>query len=124
VIETFIFDNYLHAEGNELSSNEVVAYQTMLSRYEKQLLAEEPYEHSVEYSHMIKSDNFVKLQDGKRTLYRMRDNHRKLTEYEKTYRQRVLKKLNRPGSVYFKLFHAARIKYGWTITVNKAMAYS
>lgn len=124
VIETFIFDNYLYAEGNELSGNEVVAYQTMLSRYEKQLLAEEPFEYSPEYSHMIKSDDFVELQDGKRTLYRMRDNHRKLTKYEKTYRQRVLKKRNRPGSMYFKLFHAARVKYGWTITVNKAMAYS
>ena len=124
LIETYIFDNYLQSEGNELTSHEIVAYQIMLARYEKQLLAEEPFEYSTEYSHMIESGDFVQLQEGKHKIYRIQNDHRKLTEYEKAYRQRVMKKRNRPGSTYFKLFHAARVKYGWAMTVNKAMAYS
>ncbi|AIF45558.1 hypothetical protein [Virgibacillus sp. SK37] len=61
--------------------------------------------------------------DGK-ILFRDAKDKRKLTHFEKAYRDRVLKKLNVPTSEYFKLLNAAKVKFGWAMTVNKGMAYS
>lgn len=124
IVETYIFDNYLQAEKNELNKNELIAYQMLLARYEKDLLAQEPFEKSPEFAQMRASNDYIKLEVDSKVNYRKASDKRKLTEFEKNYRRRVLKKLNQPDSEYFRLFNAARVKFGWAMTVNKAMVYS
>lgn len=123
-VETYIFDNYLQAEKNELNKNEMIAYQMVLARYEKDLLAQEPFENSPEFAQMLASNDYIQIEDDGKKIYRRASDRRKLTEFEKAYRQRVLKKLSRPDSEYFRLYNAAKVKFGWAMTVNKAMAYS
>lgn len=123
-IETLIFENYLKAEKNELNQDEMIAYQILLSRYEKELLAKEPFEKSPEFEEMLSNNDYIKIEEGNKTIYRSAIDKRKLTVFEKAYRTRVLKKLNTPGSGYFQFYNAAKVKFGWAMTVNKAMAYS
>ncbi|MEK4715724.1 hypothetical protein [Sporosarcina sp. FSL K6-5500] len=56
-------------------------------------------------------------------IYRDKNDQRRLTPYERGYRQRIIEKLKHADSQYFQLLNAARIKYAWCMTVNKAMAY-
>ncbi|MBV7504803.1 NERD domain-containing protein [Bacillus sp. sid0103] len=125
IIETLVFDNYLKATKNELETNEIIAYQIVLSSYEKEVFDKEPFERSVEYQEMLQHPDLyiISKKDGKE-IYRDSKDKRKLTRFEKAYRDRVLKKLKVPTSEYFKLLNAARVKFGWAMTVNKAMAYS
>ncbi|QCU12993.1 NERD domain-containing protein [Bacillus paranthracis] len=124
IIETLVFDNYLKATKSELDKNEIIAYQIVLSSYEKDILDNEPFEGSSEYQEMLKHPHqyIVTKKDGK-NFYRDSKDKRKLTRFEKTYRDRVLKKLKAPTSEYFKILNASKVKFGWAMTVNKAMAY-
>ena len=122
IIETLIFDNYLKATKSELDKNEIIAYQIILSSYENDIFKNKPFEESSEYQEMLQHpDQYtVTKKDGK-VLYRDSKDKRKLTRFEKQYRDRVLKV---PTSEYFKILNASKVKYGWAMTVNKAMAYS
>lgn len=125
IIETLVFDNYLKATKNELDKNEIIAYQIVLSSYEKEIFDKEPFEKSTEYQEMLQHPGqyIVIIKNGKE-LYRDSKDKRKLTHFEKTYRDRVLKKLKEPTSEYFKILNASKVKFGWAMTVHKAMAYS
>ncbi|WP_127537483.1 nuclease-related domain-containing protein [Paenibacillus illinoisensis] len=125
IIETLVFDNYLKATKSELDKNEIIAYQIVLSSYEKDIFDNEPFEGSAEYQEMLlHPDQYTKTKIDEKELYRDFKDKRRLTRFEKTYRDRVLKKLKAPTSEYFKLLNASKVKFGWAMTVNKAMAYS
>ncbi|MGG4489724.1 nuclease-related domain-containing protein [Metabacillus idriensis] len=125
IIETLIFDNYLKAVKNELDKKEIIAYQMVLSSYEKEIFNKEPFEKSMEYQEMLQfPDQYTITIKGGKEIIRNSKDKRKLTRFEKSYRDRVLKKLKVPTSEYFKLLHASKVKFGWAMTVNKAMAYS
>ncbi|MFP7494591.1 nuclease-related domain-containing protein [Terribacillus saccharophilus] len=125
IIETLIFDNYLKSTKNELDKNEILAYQIVLSSYENEMFKKEPFKGSPEYKQMLQhGEAYTIVQKNGEELYRDSKDKRKLTRFEKTYRERVLKNLTVPTSEYFKLLHAAKVKFGWAMTVNKAMAYS
>ncbi|MFC4801727.1 nuclease-related domain-containing protein [Neobacillus sp. GCM10023253] len=125
IIETLVFDNYLKAIKNELETKEIIAYQIVLSSYEKEVFDKEPFERSVEYQEMLQHpDQYITSKKDGKEIYRDSKDKRKLTRFEKAYRDRVLTKLKVPTSEYFKLLNAARVKFGWAMTVNKAMAYS
>lgn len=124
IVELLIFENYLNAERGELDTNEIVAYQIILSSLEKEAMEKEPFENSVEYTEMINNGDYGKRYDdvGK-AIYRDKEDQRKMTKYEKDYRNRIISKLNSKDSEYFKILNSAKIKYAWCMTVNKAMAY-
>lgn len=125
IIETLVFDNYLKANKNELEKNEMIAYQMVLSSYEEAAFKNEPYEGSTEYQEMLQHpDQYTIIEKDGKALYRDSKDKRKLTCFEKTYRDRVLEQLKVPTSEYFKLLNVAKVKFGWAMTVNKAMAYS
>ncbi|WP_169833754.1 nuclease-related domain-containing protein [Saccharibacillus sacchari] len=127
VVELLVFDNFLTTDKGELNTGEIAAYQIVLSELEKEAMAREPFEQSVEYAEMFRDGGYVIKEDhedeGGRILYRDEDDKRKLTRQERAYRKRIKAKLNRRGSQYFDLLNAAKIKFAWCMTVNKAMAY-
>lgn len=125
IIETLVFDNYLKATKNELEKKEIIAYQIVLSSYEKDIFDSEPFEGSLEYQEMLQHpDQYIIIKKDGKELYRDSKDKRKLTYFERTYRDRVLKKLKVPSSEYFKILNASKVKFGWAMTVHKAMAYS
>ncbi|RNF39600.1 nuclease-related domain-containing protein [Planococcus salinus] len=125
LIETLVFENYLNMSKNELSKNEIIAYQMVLKKYEDEVLGEEPFERSPEYREMMDHPSeYTVVNKNEKELYRDQKNKNKLTRFEKAYKRRVLEKLKVPTSEYFKILNACRVKYGWAMTVNKAMAYS
>lgn len=57
-------------------------------------------------------------------LYRDASDARRLTTYEQRHRNKIAKRLvSDPNSEYFRWLNAARIKFGWCMTVHKAMSY-
>jgi len=124
VVDMYVLLNYLKSERGELLTNEVIAYQMVLDYYKQKLYERDPFVQSKEFQQMLASNDYVILEEDGKTLYRQRTDKRRLTIYEKTYRQRIEKKLLQPHSEYFKILNAARVRYGWAMTVNKGMAYS
>lgn len=124
IVETYVLVNYLHSEKGELTTSELIAYHMVLDSYKQKLYDSEPFEQSREFAQMLASRNFVRLEEKGKMIYRQANDKRRLTPDEKSYRQRLEKKLLHPNSEYFKLLNAARVRYGWAMTVNKAMAYS
>lgn len=125
MIETYIFENFLNAEKNELEQNEQIAYHKVLSRLEAKAQETNPFSQSFEFVEMLKHpEKYTKINRDGKVIYRNPSDARKLTSYEKAYRNRILKELNNPNFEYFKILNAAKVKFGWAMTVNKAMAYT
>lgn len=124
VVELLIFNNFLTSSTSELSTNEIIAYQIILSDLEKEEMAKEPFEQTLEYAEMIQKGDYIRKMDEKgKFFYRNEKDERKMTKYEKDYRKRVISRLIIPESKYFKLLNAAQVKFAWCLTVNRAMAY-
>ena len=124
VVELLIFNNFLTSSTSELSTNEIIAYQIILSDLEKEEMAKEPFEQTEEYAEMIQNGDYIRKMDEEGKLfYRNIKDQRKMTKYEKDYRKRILSRLMIPESKYFKLLSAAKVKFAWCMTVNRAMAY-
>lgn len=125
IIETLVSDNYLKSTKNEIDKKEIIALQIILSSYEKVMFEREPFESSFEYQEMLQHSNqYTEIEKDGKKLYRDPKDKRKLTHFEKEYRKRIIKKLTAPTNEYFKILNAAKVKYGWAMTVHKAMAYS
>lgn len=125
IIETLVLDNYLKSTSNELDKKEIIALQILLASYEKDLMNKEPFEKSIEYQEMLQHrDQYTIYQKDGKVEYRDAKDKRKLTSFEKAYRKRIWEKLKFPTSYYFKILNFAKVKYGWAMTVHKAMAYS
>lgn len=124
IVYTYVFLNYLYAEKNKITSEERVAYEMVLNHFKQELYDREPFEQSYEYKEMLRKNDYVAVERNGKMLYRQKDDARKLTTYEKHYRQRLEQCLLMPSQPYFQVLYAARIKYGWALTVNRAMASS
>lgn len=113
---------YLYSERAGLSDYEERAMQILL----RELLASFEKSHPFapgdpDFDEMIQAGDFVETESGK---YRRKDDARYLTEYEKRHRKRIASTLTSdPNSEYFRWHNAARIKFGWCMTVHKAMSY-
>lgn len=125
VIETFVFENFLNADKNELELNEQIAYHRVLAKLEANAQEKSPFSKSPEFEEMIRQpETYAKIERAGKILYRDSSDSRKLTSFEKAYRHRILKELNDPDFEYFKILNAAKVKFGWAMTVNKAMVYT
>ncbi|ERG68072.1 NERD domain-containing protein [Exiguobacterium chiriqhucha] len=125
VIETLVLENFLNAEKNELELNEQIAYHRVLAKLEANEQEKSPFSESPEFEEMIRHpETYAKIERAGKILYRDSSDSRKLTSYEKAYRHRILKELNNPEFEYFKILNAAKVKFGWAMTVNKAMVYT
>jgi len=103
------FENFRLSENGDFSKNEKIAYYTLLNKLAEQEL-----------------DNFI---NG--NYYTDKELLVLLSVYDKSTRKGITKILNSikkqlslmPETRYYKIFNAAQLRFGWAITVNKAMSY-
>jgi hypothetical protein len=123
LLQIYVLDNYLKANKAELETAENVAYQVILRGLLNDYLSGYKFEDSKEYEVMkAKGDSYYRVTEGG---YRLVEDGRRLTPEENAYRKRLeFHLLHDQSSEYFKVYYAARVKYAWAMTVNKAMAFA
>lgn len=132
VLQIYVFDNYLCANKAELDILENIAYQMILSSMLQGFMAKYDFEDSDEFKKMEMNNRESIAHTGKpyyrvndRCEYRLERDGRSLPSEVKEFRKRIENKLLTDISTdYFKIHNAARIKYAWAMTVNKAMAFT
>ncbi|WP_305296944.1 NERD domain-containing protein [Parvibacter caecicola] len=123
-----ILSEYLYSEKAGLSNYEEQAMQIIL----KELIAEAEQSHPFgpgdpDFDEMIRKAEETGVKEyvvTERGLYRDASDARRLTTYEQRHRGKIAKRLaSDPNSDYFRWLNAARVKFGWCMTVHKAMSY-
>jgi hypothetical protein len=107
-LKFFSFENFRLSDKGELSKDETISYKILLNQ-----LAEEELENFK--SGKLHSDDELtellkKLENGERV---------------KTKVNRKIQKLlsNKPSSEFYKYKNSAQLRFGWALTVHKAMSY-
>lgn len=119
-LEIQFIKELLESEDTKLSVVEDIALRIHLEKLFREALAKEPFENSRHFKEMLDSGEYVVTKDGH---YRDPEDGRFRTSYENNHRQEVQKKILKRGTEYFKWTNAAQIKFGWCMTVHKAMSY-
>ena len=122
IIETYILEDFLYSEQTRMGESQEREYQIFLRKLITEYMEKNPFERSQHFAEMISDEqNYKKNENGQ---YRDPEDGRKLTRYEKEYRKEIRNCLLRDsGTRYFKIYNAARIKFGWCLTVHRAMSY-
>lgn len=132
ILQIYVFDNYLRADKAELETLENIAYKEVLSSLLQDFMLKYTFEDSDEFKNMEMNNRKSMANTGKpyyilndKGEYRLEKDGRSLPPEIKEFRKRIENKLLTDSSTdYFKIYNAARIKYAWALTVNKAMAYT
>lgn len=132
ILQIYVFDNYLRSNKAELETLENIAYQVVLSSLLQDFMSNYTFEDSDEFKKIEMNNSESIANTGKpyyhlnnRGEYRLEKDGRSLPPEIKEFRKRIeTKLLNDSSTDYFKIYNAARIKYAWALTVNKAMAYT
>lgn len=119
-LEIQFIKELLESEDTKLSVMEDIALRIHLERLFREALVKEPFEESRYFEDMLASGEYVIAKDGR---YRDPEDGRFRTSYENNHRQEVQKKILKRGTEYFRWANAAQIKFGWCMTVHKAMSY-
>ena len=119
-LEIRFIKEFLESEDSKLSTMEEAALRIHVEKLFREALAREPFEKSSYFEDMKKNKDFVETEPG---VYRDLEDRRRLTTYEKKHRQEVQMKSLTRGTEYYLWSNAAQVKYGWCMTVHKAMSY-
>lgn len=122
-VEVNVLMEYLHSEKGGLSDLGEQAMQWLLRELLAEAEARHPFsEGDQDFDEMVRNDDYQLNKNGD---YRDKEDGTKLTRYERRHRERVMHRLlSDPDSEYSKWLNAARIKYGWCITVHRSMSYT
>ena len=122
IFDTYILEDYLYSDTSKLGQFHEQEYQIFLKRIRTDFEKLHPFQAGNKYfDEMIQNGDYELNQEGK---YRRKDNKTKLTTYEIDYRNDISEQLRTDsGNMYYKVNNAARLKFGWCLTVNKAMSY-
>lgn len=117
-----VLAEYLYSEKAALSDYEERAMQILLGELLASAEKSCPFEPGdPDFDEMIKANDYVITEDGR---YRDKKDARRLTIYEKRHREKVARWLTfNSDSEFYRWRNAARIKFGWCMTVHKAMSY-
>jgi hypothetical protein len=108
-LKFFSFENFRLSDKGELSKDEIVSYKILLNR-----LAEKEIPN-------FKNSKFYADDDLKKLLENYNEKTRKgITKITKEV-QRHLR--NMPSTDYYKYKNSAQLRFGWALTVHKAMSY-
>lgn len=122
LVETYILEDFLYSDSTRMGTEHEQEFNVFLQTLMDEKRKEKPFEKSKYYFEM-KSDknNYVEKEPGK---YRDPNDLRSLTAQEKIYRNNLnAELLNDHSSTFFKAQNAARVKFGWCLTVHRAMSY-
>ena len=131
-VEVWLLDNYLISDDNYLSKEEQIAFRILLNERIKDYEKEHPFKKSEFYLNLINDNNYIqtgsleselieKLASGERVKTLLEDIKRKkrkiVRNYKKKYRQNIIRliRMNDPFA------NAIYARYGWAITVHKAI---
>lgn len=120
VVEIYFIKEVLESDEPRLTTSQEMALRIHLANILSTLMKEHPFESSRHYKEMIESGDYQITTEG---LYRDKNDARFLTTYEKKHRSEIQNELLNRDSEYSRWMNAARIKYGWCMTVHKAMSY-
>ncbi len=109
----------LQSDGPDLDLMQETALKVHLSRLFAEYMKAHPFEGSKHFKEMMESGEYTTNAAGQ---YRDPKNARYLTIYEKRYRDEIEREMQGSGSEYARWLNAARIKFGWCMTVHKAIS--
>ena len=107
-LKFFSFENFRLSDKGELSKDETISYKILLNQLaEKEL---ENFKNGKLHSDDELNELLIKLEKGERV---------------KTKVNRKIQKLlsNMPSSEFYKYKNSAQLRFGWALTVHKAMSY-
>jgi len=137
---TFLsFENFRLNSKNELSDEEIIAYQILLNQCIKEEENKFPFEKSNYYNDLQNNKEYKhlknkiaelseQLKNGEKVKTKKEEKERNLRKIEKNakkdYKNYIQQKLYKDtSSKYFKYKNSAWIKFGWALTVHKAISY-
>lgn len=139
VVRILSLENYRLNSKGELSKNELIVFNQLLNIEKSKLEKVNPFIDSQEFKEINQEKIYKKFefQDNKFVEQLIKGTSRKkdLTEEERQlkaliligknkYKYRIKIKLsNDPSSGYYKLRNAAKLRFGWAMTVHKSMSY-
>ncbi|WP_165053912.1 MULTISPECIES: ATP-binding domain-containing protein [unclassified Adlercreutzia] len=109
----------LQSDSAKLSPMQEMALKIHLSRLLESHMKTRPFEKSHYFNEMMISGDYFINEAGQ---YRDKKDHRFLTVYERRYRNEMQREILEGNSEYSRWLNAAQIKYGWCMTVHKAMS--
>jgi len=136
ILETCYLENYL---AEDLSEDEKLALKILINQNLNVLLKSYPFEGSQAEMVVMASEAHqdqlrvieafkVRLENGERVVTKLKQEEatlnrivKKAAKYHKRDSMRMVR--NNTSSDYFKLSNSLHLRYGWCITVNKAMSY-
>jgi len=132
-------ENFRLNSKNELSEDEIIAYQILLKQLIKIEENKLPFEKSEFYFNLINSEKYnnlkkeidilsQQLKNGERVKTKKEEKERNLKKIEreayKRYKEYLEQKLyNDTSSKYYQYKNCAWVKFGWALTVHKAISY-
>jgi len=138
-IKVLSLENYRVNPKAELSKNEIIAFKVILNTQLYKYIKENPFEKSSDYREVVSTPNYQAIQkeieELKRKLVSGEKVKGKLEEKEIEQRKLLLKAKRKhkqkvetalrkdPSSKYYKYKNAALLRFGWAMTVHKAMSY-
>lgn len=138
-VQLLALENYRNNPKGELSEDELIAIKILLNRELKYLQEKHPFEKSLLYQNLVKSDKYKSIEKEISELKNLFNSGEKVkTKLDTAERQlRVLtKKIKRkyridlerelmrnPSSKYYKIKNLALLRFGWAMNVHKAMSY-
>lgn len=126
VIEVYVLEDFLYNSHSDLSPKQEAEYQVFLNLLKESAMKRDPFiEGNTYFDEMIQSGEFhIDDRDPQNPKFRDPKDKRNLTVYEKKWRKSTLNRLLLDkSSMYYKVFNAARLKFGWCLTVHRAMSY-
>ncbi len=138
-IKVLCLENYRTNPKAELSQNEIIAFKGILNIQLSKYIKANPFENSSEYSEELSSQTYqaikleidelnIRLKGGEKIKGKLEEKEAELKRLTRTakqkFRRRIEAKLRRdPSSKYYQYKNAAFLRFGWAITVHKAMSY-
>ncbi|NWF89733.1 MAG: NERD domain-containing protein [Ignavibacteriaceae bacterium] len=132
-------ENYRLSDRGELSEDEILALRILLNREIQKEISKISWEDSDIYQEFLSTKQYqeinseiealkIKLNKGEKVKTKLDEAERKLRRLikleRKKYRKLIEKKLIKDNtSSYYKYKNAAYLRFGWALTVHKAMSY-
>lgn len=117
----YYIEELLESGDSKLDFQQETALQIHLKALMDAAASEHPFERSPQYAEMMDKGDYQLNKNGRPMD---KKDARYLTVYEKQYRAEMQKSLLSGDTEYSKWVNAARIRYGWCMTVHKSMSYT
>lgn len=139
LVNILSLENYRLSSKADISNNELILFKVLLNTEVSKARSQNPFHLSYEYE-SINEDNTFKKYGGENNefisqLIKGTSRRKELNEEEsylksliknakRNYRKRIENELRKdPASRFYKLKNSALLRFGWAMTVHKAMSY-